>query len=39
LLVTDKNIFDFNNNGDAFEGTIYAFVAKMEYMQTKKMPI
>ncbi|CAM3160426.1 MULTISPECIES: recombinase family protein [Sporolactobacillus] len=36
LLITDKKPFDYNNDGDAFEGTIYAFVAKMEYMQTKK---
>jgi site-specific DNA recombinase len=36
LLVTEKKTFDFNNDGDAFEGTIYAFIAKMEYEQTKK---
>jgi site-specific DNA recombinase len=36
LLVTDKKIFDYNNEGDAFEGTFYAFIAKMEYEQTKK---
>jgi site-specific DNA recombinase len=36
LLITEKKTFDYNNDGDAFEGTIYAFVAKMEYEQTKK---
>lgn len=35
LLVTDKKIFDFNKDADAFEGDFYAFIAKMEYRQTK----